>query len=147
MLLEGKAYWTFLANMSQYDKYEVTLSHLSKEMCEKIKDAGFGDKIKTCDKEGDLNKGKYVKLGSRYKVPVYDKTGKEMDESSIGMIGNGSLIQVIVNAKDWTYNKKTGRNLYLEKVKVLHLVKYEAGEQFPDTPAEHMTSDDEDDLF
>lgn len=147
MLLQGTAYWAFLNKLSQYDKYEVNIGHLSKEMVDKIKAEGFGDKIKVCDRDGDLNKGTYIKVASKYAIPVYGPDGKELDNDVIGTIGNGSIIQVIATPKDWTYGKKSGRNLYPDKIKVLKLVKYSAGEEFPDTPDSPSKPCDDDDLF
>lgn len=47
-----------------------------------------------------------------------------------GMIGNGSVCNVIVSFYDWTFNKQTGKGVWLEAVQVIDLKEHAGGEDF-----------------
>lgn len=59
-----------------------------------------------------------------------------------GAIGNGSLCNVIVSFYDWTFQKKTGRGVWLEAVQVVDLKEHVGREDFGVPEGADINEDD-----
>jgi hypothetical protein len=62
-------------------------------------------------------------------IRVVDEEGMDWDRKV--SIGNGSVLNVKFNVRDWTFGKKSGRKADVMAVQVWDHVPYEGGEQFP----------------
>lgn len=129
VIKNAKAMYAHVVEKDSYqDKYIVTLANLTDEQCAELKANGM--KIQHCDREGESNRGRYVRPKSQFQPPVTLGKDKKVHE---GYIGDGSIINV-------SYTVKPGTNpgMYLNKIHVVELVEY--------TPSKSSDADS-DDLF
>lgn len=100
----------------------------------------MGVPIKENDKEGDPMFGKkfaYAKRKSKSQAGTAISPPTVVDSKRnafSGLIGNGSVCNVRVSIYDWTYLKKSGKNIWLEAIQVVDLVEYGGDSGFDEVP-------------
>ena len=83
------------------EKYDVVACQLEADAVKVLE--GEGCTVRTCDREDDKNRGKFVTLGSKYPISVKDKHKKPLPEDV--MMGNGSEILVLFEPYSGTHKK------------------------------------------
>lgn len=152
VILRGKAFYPkileLVPNYSR-DGYEWTMDFMPcDEDLGKFKGLGILDRLKR--REGSVIPGQYITLKQREKKTngdankppkVKDINGKDWDKDT--KIGNGSDVDVKINIVDYGKGKKKG--IYLNAVRVLSLVPYTGGSDFPAlTPEDEFFASDVD---
>lgn len=137
MIVQGTVFFAHLAapdtSGAEYasGKYDVTVGRLSKDHAKILKDAGI--RVSTCTKDDETkNRGLFFKPKSTQKPRVVDFSKKPMTDEEIKTIGNGSTVNVIINA--WGKGKNKGA--ILEAVQVVNLVPYSGREDFEELKGE-----------
>lgn len=111
--------WAYLTKPNEMSgKYQVDLCNLSDKATEALQDMGL--EVKT--KEG---KGKYITCKSTRPITIYDDGGSIIDGS---MLGNGSKAVALVDAWEWSYQKKKGISPGLKKLVITEFKAYNGAE-------------------
>ena len=160
MIITGKAYWAKILKPTQnYSKdgeeytIDVTVTDKSRAALE---EAGLGDKIRAAV---NPNNGRehasgedYIKIsvptttrnGDPLRAPqVKDKFGNAWPDDVL--VGNGSLVDVMFLAREWTMGARSGVKPSLKGVRVVEHVAVEPSEDFEyaDAPsAEEVWTDE-----
>lgn len=156
MIITGKAYWAKLFRPGKsYDgdpewSIDVTVDADSRRALE---EAGLGAKIKPpTNNKGREHEGKeeYIQFSkpthSKNGVELYPievVNGKNKEFPSDVMIGNGSLVRVMLTPHPWEMNGRSGFTPRIQKVQVVDLVEVEPREEFPVDADEDSTSSSE----
>lgn len=133
ILNNAKVKWAKLIQPDEMSgKWSIDL-YLTAEQLEAVKAEGIEPKT---DKEGTpfIYAARKPKSNKGTEIPpprVVDMERKPFK----GAIGNGSVCNVIVSFYDWTFQKKTGRGVWLEAVQVVDLKEYAGREDFDGVPA------------
>ena len=107
--------WAYLDKVNDMSgKYQVDLCNLSEKAAEALQDLGLEVKFK----EG---KGKYITCKSTRPITIYDDGGSILDGS---MLGNGSKAVALVDAWEWSYQKKKGISPGLKKLVITEFKAY-----------------------
>ena len=145
-IINGTAMWASVIqpNTKFEHKWCIDVCNLDDSNIEKLKELGLGNKIKHDDDRG-------------YWIPISQKVrsskGKEFSPPDVvdaqkrpftGTIGNGSLVNVMFNVREWEYAGKSGISADLRGVQVVDLKKYEGGnsDSFSVVGEEDPTEDD-----
>jgi hypothetical protein len=119
----GTIYWACIQHVNAMSgKYELDLS-LTKDETKAFKDEGIEVK-KDSPKEGQPDKGLFVKMKSNYPAKVVDSSKSPIDGKTVG---NGSKVKVVWNPYDWNFKGKKGTSAGFTVVQVLDLVEYNVG--------------------
>lgn len=102
-------------------KYKVCLI-LSEDMAKDMKDVGFN--VRAFDDGSHYVQA--TRKPSMGKPEIVDEEGTVVSGSSIG---NGSIADMDVTTKYWTVGSKPAQALYIEKITITDLVKYEGAEE------------------
>ncbi len=105
--------------------------HLDDDVAKELKDIGFNIVDKT-DKEGNV-----IKSIFKAKKEKVTKAGKEQEKPLVYLadgitvtnddVGNGSVCNVMLQAKAWPIRGKWQLGAYIDKVQVVKLVPYDKG--------------------
>lgn len=138
------------------DKYQVNIGGLTDEHIKALKEMGVdASQIKEPQKFDDPKKqeiadaqGKFIVARSEFPVKVVNGKKKDIDETVIKTIGNGSVANVQLNSYDWTFKGKQGTSAGLQQVMLLKHVKYEGFADEFDQEEDELEADgfDEDTL-
>ena len=113
--IKAEIMWAYLNKPNEMSgKYQVDLCNLSPKATEALEDMGL--EVKT--KEG---KGKYITCKSTRPITIYDDGGSILDGS---MLGNGSKAVALVDAWEWSYQKKKGISPGLKKLVITEFKSY-----------------------
>ncbi len=129
-VVSGRAFWTCHETVNKESgKYQMDLS-LDAETAKRLKDQGYtvrtegdgkgADPAKYTGTEND--RGQYITLKSQYAPKLVDAKKNTIPTGL--KIGNGSTVNVMTHAYDWTFKNKKGRSLGLDAIQVLSLVEY-----------------------
>lgn len=123
-VVTGKAMWAKLDKPdSESNKYEITVTQLSKEDAKRLTAEGVGVRDgKTEENEKLRDYGLFAKFRSKYPVSVIDKDRDPMLD--VSKVGNGSVVTVQYKPREWEFKFKTGTTFDLQGVRVDELVEY-----------------------
>lgn len=107
------------------DKFTVDLCNLSDNAIKALEALG----LNVLKREDKPEKGFYITCKSNIPLKVFDASGKDLSDVSIG---NGSTATAVVSTYEWAYKHKKGLSPSLVKLVVDNLVAYSA----EDTPVE-----------
>jgi hypothetical protein len=134
-VLEGQAFWAHVNETNGLSgKYQLDISQLENEAVEKCLEVGFNVANK-----GD-DRGNYVTVKSSYPPRLVD--AKKNPLAAGTMIGNGSVVKVIVNSYDYNFKGKKGVGAGFKAVQVIDLVNYVSKEDdLFDTESGYVSKD------
>lgn len=118
-VIKGTLYYPWLAMPNpKWDKYQVTVGNLDKDVAKMLNDAGA--KVKKDDKFG----GYYLVLNNKEPIPAVDSAANPMSEEATKRIGSGTEAMVYISIRPTKYNN-VGQ--HVESVQVLKLCEYNGG--------------------
>jgi hypothetical protein len=138
---KGTIYWACIQHLNTMSgKYELDLS-IDKEEAKAFKAEGITVK-KDEPKEGQPDKGLWVKMKSKYPAKVVDVDKMPLDGKTVG---NGSKVKVVWSPFDWNFKGKKGTSAGFTVVQVIELVEYNAGslDELDDAEGPSDSLDDE----
>jgi hypothetical protein len=139
VVVKGTLYWTKLTmaavERDNYaEKFVVDVGDLSDEDVAKLEHAGLA--VKTCDKEGEFNKGRYLSPKSNIKPEEFRKGDNDFyffevvdtmkERIDPDTISNGSKALIKIEAYPWVFGKKTGIRPDLKRIVVTDHIVYES---------------------
>lgn len=141
-LTNVEVWWAYLQRTDTAfgnDKWCLEM-HLEDDVASQLKDIGFNIVDKE-DKNGKIIKNTFkakkerkTKKGKEQKKPlVYLADGSTITEDDVG---NGSICNVMLEAKAWPIRGKWQLAAYINKVQVVKLVPYKGGSSFSDVSEE-----------
>ena len=140
-IINAVAQWVFVDKPSEYSgKYQVDLCRLDEENIAKL--AAMGIEVQYDEKRDEsdpLYKGAWVTC----KKPAFTKDGEELAPPPVvdankdplvlppgTFIGNGSVVNAQVTPYEWNFKGKKGISANFNRLQVVTLVPYVAGEDF-----------------
>lgn len=154
-VVKGIAYWASVQqpNTTFEPQWSIDVV-VEKDVAKDLMTQGLNIKAIKDDSYGPENKGKGLikikqtvtgKSGQSFEKPRVVDAGKSPIDS---LVGNGSLVEVAYNTREWEYAGKAGVAADLKAVRVLELVEYSGGgvDEFDDIEgAEKVTNTDDED--
>ena len=118
-----KIMWAKLAEPSDMsNKYQVDLVELDAATAKTLTKAGITVKHGKDKKRPQPEIGQYVVASATRPIPVVD--GKRNAVTDVGVIGNGTIANVIVKPYAWTFKDKSGVGCGLQAIQIQKLVEY-----------------------
>lgn len=122
LTIRGTVMWAHLSKPNEMSgKYQLDVCNLTREAVEACRAAGLEVKKGEAEK---ADKGHYITPKATKPVRIVDAS--KIALSADKLIGNGSLVNVLVNAYAWEFKGKSGIGAGLEAVQVLKLEEREA---------------------
>ena len=113
--IKAEVMWASLTKPNEMSgKYQLDLCNLSDKAVEALEDMGINVKSKD-------GKGKFITCTSTRPIMAYDDGGSLLDGS---LLGNGSKAVALVDAWEWSYQKKKGISPGLKKLVITEFKTY-----------------------
>tara|TARA_R100000687_G_C6409997_1_gene145986 strand:- start:429 stop:926 length:498 start_codon:yes stop_codon:yes gene_type:complete len=156
-VVSGKAYWAKLDKAQnpfdpQKPRWSIDVA-LNAEGVKFMKAKGVPIKNKEDDRGKFVTMYKDQFLSNGSELPKPRLMDSKKNDISGTLIGNGSLVKVSFQDREWKMNNRTGVRAVLKDVQVLDLVDYTPPDEFDveegyvsDTPSEASNTTDDDDL-
>jgi hypothetical protein len=125
IVVNATLFWPNLTTKNDMSgKYQVDLGLLDDKTITQIESLGVVVKTDPWKNEDYENRQRYITAKSA-KFPIKTFFASDIDETDVGVIGNGSEAMVKLNGYSWKFQGKEGRGLGISKVKITKLNKYE----------------------